>query len=244
LLSFFLAYYFAQLASLNSIPEKSLKPARVRLVRATARTPAWRPIQLQRVEEFASNFFPKRNLADRFPRNLNEIRNFLPEPGWGGPRKEPMFIECRHILPQGVKCKSPALRGKHLCYFHEHLERFEEDGQRCAREPLFLPALEDARGIQMAITQVLAALGSGRVDNRKAGLYLYGLQLATQLAACAPQPAPQEMVCNLAIDAAGKYIAAEEVPLQPPIEAKLEADQQPPIDMHTVEQLIETAVRR
>jgi hypothetical protein len=129
-----------------------------------------------------------------------------------------MFIECRHILPSGTKCKSPALRGRVYCYFHDRLQRFEQDGQRDTCEPLFLPSLEDARGIQMAISQILAALGSGRLESRKAGLYLYGLQLATQLLAQLPEPSPQEMVRTLATDAGGNYIAAEETPFAPLIE--------------------------
>jgi hypothetical protein len=126
-----------------------------------------------------------------------------------------MFIECRHILPRGTKCKSPALRGQVYCYFHDRLQRFEQDGQRDAREPLCLPSLEDAHGIQMAITQVLAALGSGRLENRQAGLYLYGLQLATQLLAQLPLTFPEEMVLAVTCDDNGSYISAEEVPPEP-----------------------------
>jgi hypothetical protein len=125
-----------------------------------------------------------------------------------------MVTECRHILPKGTKCKSPALRGKVYCYFHDRLQRFVQDGQRDACEPLFLPSIEDARGIQMAISQILAALGSGRVDSRNAGLYLYGLQLATQLLPQLPEPSPQEMVRTLTTGADGNYIAAEETPLE------------------------------
>jgi len=105
-----------------------------------------------------------------------------------------MFVECRHILPRGTKCKAPALRGNLYCYFHDKLGHYEQDGRRYEREPLFLPSLEDTRGIQMAVAQTLAAFGSGRIDARQTGLYLYGLQLATQLAAAAPEVPPQEMV--------------------------------------------------
>jgi hypothetical protein len=129
-----------------------------------------------------------------------------------------MFVECRHILPKGTKCQAPALRGHLFCYFHDRLQRFEQDGQRDAREPLYLPSLEDARGIQMALTQVLAALGSGRLDNRKAGLYLYGLQLASQLLAQVPPTFPEDMVRAVTCDDNGRYISAEENPFEPLIE--------------------------
>jgi hypothetical protein len=89
------------------------------------------------------------------------------------------------------------------------LHFYEQDGRRYDREPLFLPSLEDARGIQMAITQILAAFGSGRIDARQTGLYLYGLQLATPLAA-APEVPPHEMVRSTTCDGAGESIGPEE----------------------------------
>ncbi|HSZ17345.1 MAG TPA: hypothetical protein VK764_09610 [Terracidiphilus sp.] len=126
-----------------------------------------------------------------------------------------MYLECRHILPRGTKCKAPALRGKFFCYFHDKLRLYEQDGQRVEREPLFLPSLEDTRGIQMAIGQILAALGSGRIDTRQAGLYLYGLQLATQLAARQPDPLPQEMVRATTCDGGGNAIGAQDFTCDP-----------------------------
>jgi hypothetical protein len=126
-----------------------------------------------------------------------------------------MYVECRHILPRGTKCKSPALRGKHYCYFHDKLNHYEQDGRRYEREPLFLPSLEDARGIQMAIAQILAAFGSGRIDARQTGLYLYGLQLATQAAASAPEVQPHEMVRATECDGAGESISPEETACDP-----------------------------
>ncbi len=126
-----------------------------------------------------------------------------------------MFIECRHILPRGTKCKGPALRGKLYCYFHDKLGHYEQDGRRYDREPLFLPPLEDARGIQMALTQALSAFGSGRIDARQTGLYLYGLQLATQLVAKAPEVLPQEMVRSTTCDGAGEIIGPETTSCDP-----------------------------
>jgi hypothetical protein len=45
---------------------------------------------------------------------------------------------------------------------------------------LILPALEDRSSIQIALSQVLAALASEKLDPRRAGLFLYGLQIASQ----------------------------------------------------------------
>jgi hypothetical protein len=148
-----------------------------------------------------------------------------------------MVIECRHILPKGTKCKSPALNGHVYCYFHDRLQLFEQDGRRDEQEPLYLPSLEDASGIQMAITQVLAALGSGRVDTRKAGLYLYGLQLAAQLLAQVPITFPEEMVRAVTPGADGRYIAAEEIPCARIVEGNAgSAAKKPRPDLRTAEQ--------
>ena len=120
-----------------------------------------------------------------------------------------MFVECRYVLPKGTKCQSPALRGKVYCYFHDRLEFFEQDGQRYTQEPLCLPSLEDVHGIQMALTQILSALGSGRLDQRKAGLYLYGLQLASQILTRVPHTSPDDMVSALNCDDHGHFIAED-----------------------------------
>jgi hypothetical protein len=129
-----------------------------------------------------------------------------------------MYVECRHILPKGTKCHSPALRGKVYCYFHDRLERLEQDGQRFTQEPLCLPPLEDAHGIQMALTLVLSALGSGRLDQRKAGLFLYGLQLASQVLAQLPHTFAEDMVRSVACDDGGRSIAEEDTPSTPTID--------------------------
>jgi len=90
-----------------------------------------------------------------------------------------MFIECRHILPNGRKCHSPARRGKPFCFHHAKLH-FRNAATRKPRE-LTLPGLEDLRDIQTAAAKALEALSSPLVDTRRAGLLLYGLHLAANL---------------------------------------------------------------
>ena len=44
---------------------------------------------------------------------------------WGGRvQRIAMFNLCRHIMPSGAKCHTPALRGKPYCYYHTRLHRF------------------------------------------------------------------------------------------------------------------------
>lgn len=90
-----------------------------------------------------------------------------------------MFIECRHILPNGCKCHSPALRGKPFCFHHAKLH-FRNSA---TRKPIELPqpTIEDLNGIQTAVNKAISALTSPLIDTRRAGLLLYGLHLAANL---------------------------------------------------------------
>jgi hypothetical protein len=90
-----------------------------------------------------------------------------------------MVKECRHIMPNGAKCKSPALRGKPCCYFHARLHQMAAR-PKSPEEPLTIPVLEDRCAIQLALSQVLSGLASAKIDPRRAALLLYGLQIASQ----------------------------------------------------------------
>lgn len=90
-----------------------------------------------------------------------------------------MFKECRHIMPSGRRCHAAALRDKPYCYFHLGLHLARQVATGKAPE---MPPIEDTQGIQLALTQVIGALNSPFMDTRRAGLLLYGLQIAAQLA--------------------------------------------------------------
>src|ERR1700757_842404 len=100
-------------------------------------------------------------------------------------------------MPSGRKCHSPALRDKAYCYYHHSLHRLADPAGPAAKE-LPVPAIEDARGIQIALTQVLGALNSPYMDTRRAGLLLYGLSLASNLIPRVVELQPSESVRNLA----------------------------------------------
>jgi hypothetical protein len=72
-----------------------------------------------------------------------------------------------------------------------------------------LPAIEDASGIQIALTQILGALNSPHMDTRRAGLLLYGLQIATQLTSRVSAPLPSESVRNTSCEDNGDALAPE-----------------------------------
>lgn len=110
-----------------------------------------------------------------------------------------MYNECRHIMPSGSKCHSPALTGKPYCYYHANLHRRSGAAGRTTTK-LPVPQIEDARGIQLTLQQVLAAVESPFIHPRAIGHTLYGLQLAIQLLDRAKAPEPANVVrtlCNL-----------------------------------------------
>src|SRR5580704_1014496 len=103
--------------------------------------------------------------------------------------------QCEHIKTNGEFCGSPALRRRNYCYFHLtavgrrlRIERAHASMRARAAETfdvaiapveLELPLLEDANSIQIALMQVIDAVLHNRIDSKRAGLVLYGLQTAS-----------------------------------------------------------------
>jgi len=99
-----------------------------------------------------------------------------------------MYFECRHIMPNGARCHSPALRDKDYCYYHTRLHQRAKSsapsGARPAKsspeDPLKLPVIEDRSAIQVALAQIFDGLSSGKIDRPTAAIYLAGLRIASQ----------------------------------------------------------------
>jgi hypothetical protein len=103
---------------------------------------------------------------------------------------------CQHVKAAGVQCGSPALRSIKYCYYHQQgrsqaIEYYSEAPYTAIETDL--PLFEDAYSIQLSIRQVVHMLMHGIIDNKKAGLLLYSLQIASanlkQMKAETPQPA-------------------------------------------------------
>ncbi len=101
---------------------------------------------------------------------------------------EPTKFQCRHIFTDGHRCGSPALRGaegpESFCYYHHNSRRpIQHEPTRKRRQSRFtLPnpcELSDRSGIQASIGEVLRRIASNEIDPRRAGLLLYGLQIAS-----------------------------------------------------------------
>jgi hypothetical protein len=125
-----------------------------------------------------------------------------------------MFNECRHILTSGHKCKAAALRGKAFCYYHTADRRYATTNT-AAVDPLLIPTIEDAAGVQVAINQIFRGLASRRIDRRQAGVYFYGLQIAARLASKSEEK-PTETIRETCEDADGYVVAPEKSTCEPP----------------------------
>src|SRR6516225_7796012 len=95
------------------------------------------------------------------------------------------FPTCNHLKEDGVYCDSPALRGEKFCYFHRNararrlqMAQARRRGEACRIQ---LPVVEDMHAVQVSLQQVLEALADDRIDHKRAGLMLYGLQQAAAM---------------------------------------------------------------
>jgi hypothetical protein len=78
--------------------------------------------------------------------------------------------QCHHIKDNGIRCGSPALRGKALCYFHLRQAR---------RHPAFyISPLTDRASIQTVLSQVIRAAFAGHIEDERLRTMVYTLQIA------------------------------------------------------------------
>jgi hypothetical protein len=94
------------------------------------------------------------------------------------PKEETKRYQCRHIFTDGRRCGSPSLRHEELCYYH-HTTRRPAENPRLRQSHFDLPLPEDRSAIQSAIGQVLQRIARNELDPKRAGLLLYGLQIAS-----------------------------------------------------------------
>ena len=74
---------------------------------------------------------------------------------------------CNFIKPEGVRCGSPALRGKRLCYFHAR--------RRPQPRPV-APELPDSADPLAVLNWTMYGLMKGTLDTRAAGQIIYSVQ--------------------------------------------------------------------
>jgi len=86
---------------------------------------------------------------------------------------------CQHIKANGLLCRSFAISGERYCYFHRRQHDLRQRPGAAAPPTFELPPLEDANSIQLAVMEVCSALLEDRINERRAGLLLYALQIAS-----------------------------------------------------------------
>ena len=93
---------------------------------------------------------------------------------------------CHHVLTNGEVCNAIPMRDSNFCYWHHKARarrrRYERIGGPISMEAnsgLELPFLEDANAVQVTIQEIMQAILDRRIDNKRAGLLLYSLQLAS-----------------------------------------------------------------
>ena len=91
---------------------------------------------------------------------------------------------CFHVMAEGVRCGSPAMRNHRFCYHHKRLreQRLALSAQHAGDSqtlPFTLPVLEDANSICASLTQINRLLAAGLIERKTASLMLYSLQIAT-----------------------------------------------------------------
>lgn len=109
---------------------------------------------------------------------------------------------CRHILTDGRRCGSPALRRQSFCYYH-HTTRKPAPHPALLRRSstLELPRMEDRSAVQYSISEVLRAIAEDAIDPRRASLLLYGLQIASNnLPREDPKAVREETVEEIVLD--------------------------------------------
>lgn len=170
---------------------------------------------------------------------------------------------CRHIKTNGDRCKSPRLQNSAFCFFHKRLHDqhrkavapqhtrevmlpvLDKSGTLVGMEPapsqtLDLGPLEDRASVQMAISTVLNALASGRLEQSRATALLYGLQLASTN--CIPRKMDHshaiEPVTAVEVTAEGEVLAPEQR-LQPHRSPRRAPARNTPISAETVGQILD-----
>jgi hypothetical protein len=94
---------------------------------------------------------------------------------------------CRHVKTNGIPCKAPSLTGGPWCYFHHRFHERHKTyrhteatrGYLVPGQHIELTALEDRESVQLALSCVINALATGRLETKRATALLYGLQLAS-----------------------------------------------------------------
>ena len=88
------------------------------------------------------------------------------------------MLICQQVKRDGVKCGSPAMRGKRCCYFHqtEHEHGARRTRERKRQRWFERVDLNDTKAVQRALGEVMQRLLEGKIGDEKAAQVLGRLQ--------------------------------------------------------------------
>jgi hypothetical protein len=110
-------------------------------------------------------------------------------------------------MPDGARCKSPALRDQPCCYHHNRLHRVLNKPKSSKKNALLLRPLEDRSSVLMALSDVICGLAAGQIDTNLAARLIYGLQVAGQIATDFPWTVSDKSVKSVDITRTGDELA-------------------------------------
>jgi hypothetical protein len=84
---------------------------------------------------------------------------------------------CRHLMPTGRTCQCVAMTTSAYCYYHARLHNRTGRVTK-PRNTLQLPVLDSREAVCEGLHKVMNLLLAGKIDSRKAGRILYGIQTA------------------------------------------------------------------
>jgi hypothetical protein len=119
-----------------------------------------------------------------------------------------MYMECRHIKVNGLRCQSPALKSGHFCYYHAKL-RMAGSEPELKFGPLQLPAPDDAAAIQLSVARINQAILDGRLDLAKAAALFTGLRIASRFIRRPEFVDPDEVVQSAQQTTSGEELAPD-----------------------------------
>jgi len=85
------------------------------------------------------------------------------------------FKTCRHLMPNGRTCKSPAMRGSAYCYFHGPQKRTTRAGRPTESE-IEIQAISEPSDIPLVGNQILQAMAAKRISSSRGAVMLQILQ--------------------------------------------------------------------
>src|SRR5580692_7470193 len=95
--------------------------------------------------------------------------------------------QCMHWNTDGIRCRAYARHNEYTCFQHRVPD--EPSIPIVANEPFTLPSLRTRDGMLEALDAIAAHLAGKTIDERRANLLLYTIQLASQ-----QHPRPAQIV--------------------------------------------------